>query len=189
MNRLPAPNQGQILLLIAPDVESEHLFELIARLSLHGPLFVLDGGNTFQGYRLASLLRHRTPDFQEALKRITLSRVFTCYQMAALLSGETAPATGALAHEGMPLLALDLLATFYDQGVRIADRRRLLKACLARLSCLSRRAPVAVWVRQRDLVPPEGLEFLDLVVAASGQLWVPQKNSLPRWKQGGLLPE
>lgn len=182
MNQLPVPDRGQILLLIAPDTEVAQLFELMARLSLSGPLFVLDGGNTFQGYQLARLLRRLTPEYEAALQRITLSRVFTCYQMAALLSGENVTPPG-----GCPLLVLDFLATFYDQGVRAADRRRLVKACIAQLRQLSKQAPVAVWVRQVSLVPPEGLDFQDLIVAASGQVWVPQKYAGRQWRQPGLL--
>jgi hypothetical protein len=76
-----------------------------------------------------------------------------------------------------PVLVLDFLATFYDQGVRVADRRRLLRESLARLSHLSRKVPVAVWVRQCSVIPEEGLGFLSLVRGAAGQVWVP--DSLP----------
>ncbi len=174
---------GCILLLVAPDSAAGQLFELMARLALQSSLLVVDGGNTFQGYMFARLLRRHTPDYEAVLRRVMLSRVFTCYQMAALLAeGEFGSQASAA-----PLLALDFLATFYDQGVRTADRRRLLKNCITHLQRLSRRSPVAVWVRQRSLVPPEGLEFLDRLRAAAGKVWVPHQAAVPTWRQGGLL--
>ncbi len=75
---------------------------------------------------------------------------------------------------------LDFLASFYDQGVRIADRRRLLTGCLRQLQALSRRAPVAVWVRQRTSVPEEALDFLERVQEAAGQVWFPPRSPAVR---------
>lgn len=173
---LPSPTPGRILLVTAPITALEPLFEMAARLALQGPLFVVDGGNTFQGYPLARALRRRVDDPTPILARITLSRVFTCYQMEALLCGASlaAPEAGS-----RPILVLDLLATFYDQGVRIADRRRLLALCLQRLCALSRSAPVIVWARQRSVIPAEAVNFLDAVRAAvhaaAGQVWAPHQ--------------
>jgi hypothetical protein len=97
------------------------------------------------------------------MQHVLLSRAFTCYQMAVLCTEET-----FALH---PILALDFLATFYDQSVRSAERRRLLKACLCRLRVLSRSVPVMVWVRQRSTIPEEALDFLEIVKSAAGQIW------------------
>jgi hypothetical protein len=110
-----------------------------------------------------------------------LSRVFTCYQMSALLSEEDfGPA---------PVLVFDFLATFYDQNVRVADRKRLLSGCLAHLAQLSRRAPVVLWVKQRSAIPQEALAFLDVVRAAAGQVWSPAPARAVRWRQADLWQE
>ena len=93
---LPSPVSGRILLLVAPDALAGHLFDMVARLALQGPLCVLDGGNTFQGYPLARALRQQTRDIATPLRRVLLSRAFTCYQMAALL--ESLLAGGDLPH-------------------------------------------------------------------------------------------
>ena len=145
------------------------LFEMVARLAVKGSLTVLDSGNCFQGYGLARALKQQLGDFgpqntfNEAMRGITLSRVFTCYQLETLL---TEGQFGAV-----PILVLDFLATFYDQGVRVAERQRLLENCLTRLKAISRSAPVAVWIRQRSVIPQEGLGFLSIVRAASGQVF------------------
>jgi hypothetical protein len=178
---LPIPFSGRILLLVTPAAGIEPVFEMVARLVERSPLYILDGGNIFQGYQLARILRRRTPDYAALLAQVLLSRVFTCYQMAALLSEST--------FVGQPVLMLDFLATFYDQNVRLADRRRLLRLCLAQLKRLSQQAPVAVWVRQRSLVPEEALDFLDEVQAAAGHIWAPVNSPVPAWQQAGLWGE
>lgn len=177
---LPSPTCGRPLLLVSPEATLPTLFDLVARMALQGPLYVLDGGNTFQGYPLARALRRRGADIAGPLRRVLLSRAFTCYQMSALLE-ETA-------FEVQPVLVLDFLATFYDQGVRIADRRRLLRDCIHRLQALGRQSPVVIWVRQRSVVPEEALGFLNIVQNAAGQVWYPpHPPALPALQQGKLF--
>ncbi len=177
---LPSPVFGRILLLVSPDALAGSLFEMVARMALQGPLYVLDGGNTFQGYALARALKRRTPDIHTPMQRVMLSRAFTCYQMAALLADRV--------FEPHPILVLDFLATFYDQDVRAPERRRLLQNCIRRLQALARRAPLAIWVRQRLTIPQEALPFLDMVQNAAGQVWYPPLPSvLPTMKQAQLF--
>jgi hypothetical protein len=177
---IPSPNTGRIMLLITPDSTMDALFEMVARLALQGPLYVLDGGNSFLGYPLARDLRRHTPDIAAVMRRVLLSRAFTCYQMTALCTEEP--------FDAHPILVLDFLATFYDQGVRAAERRRLLKICLRRLDQLSRRAPLVVWVRQRATIPEEAVTFLDIVQAAAGQVWRPDRPVLAAVEKPALLP-
>jgi hypothetical protein len=187
MKPLPVPVCNRILLLVASSADGDRLFELAARLALQSPLCVIDAGNTFQGYGLARLLRRVTPAYEAALERITLSRVFTCYQMLALLSSlSLGSPSSCQALQSQPLLILDFLATFYDQGVPAAERDRLLRACIGHLRRLNRQVPLAVWVRRRNLVPPEGLAFLSRLQASAGQVWQPEERAGPAWKQAGL---
>ncbi len=226
---LPSPASGRILLLVAPDALVTDLFEMIGRLALQGPLYVLDGGNTFQGYFLARVLRRQVRDIAAPMQRVLLSRAFTCYQMSTLIEGLLAgrdfephplrsqfaalhplPVEPALCRElpvpecglphplrpaasecGLPhpVLVLDFLGTFYDQDVRVPERLRLLRGCIHRLQELARRVPVAMWVRQRSVVPQEALHFLEMVQNAAGQVWFPPRQpALPALKQGELFP-
>lgn len=177
---LPAPASGHILLLVSPSATLPALFEMVARLAQHGELFVLDGGNIFQGYGLAAALRRQHADVAQCLQHVMLSRTFTCYQVAALLEEDQLA--------GKPVLALDFLSTFYDQDIRIAERRRLLLHCIRRLQMLARTMPVAVWVRQRSVVPEESLAFLEILQRAAGRVWYPPRApALPGVRQPALF--
>jgi hypothetical protein len=167
--------------VVTPPAGIEPLLELTACLAERGILYVLDGGNSFQGYRLASIAKRRSSEYASLLSRVMLSRVFTCYQMSTLLEEGDFGA--------VPILLYDLLATFYDQSVRVTDRRRLLNTCLARLRGLSRRAPVVIWVKQRSAIPQEALGFLDIVRASAEETWAPLAVGAPLWRQAGLWNE
>ena len=180
-NALPSPTCGQTLLLVAPDTIAATLVELVARLALQGHMYVLDAGNSFQGYPLAhSLARYgamwRRPcsaSFSRGLSPVT--RWLPCF-----LKKPLAP---------YPILILDFLSTFYDQGVRVAERQRLLQICLKQMDRLSRSAPLAVWVRQRRVIPQEGLAFLSQVEAAAGRVWRPERLPAITPIQPALLPD
>jgi hypothetical protein len=73
-----------------------------------------------------------------------VARAFTCYQVTTLL--EDTPA------DPSPTLALDLLATFYDESVPLGERRRLLQKNVAELLRLSRQGRVLASVSPP---PPE----------------------------------
>lgn len=151
MDILPAIITGSFTVVSAQHAAREQITLVIAELALRGPLTVLDGGNRFQAYRVAHLIRRQTPDVRAAADRLFLQRAFTCYQMLALL--ESTPA------RSQPCLILDLLATFYDDHVPTREASRLLDACLTKLERLHRIAPVAI-----TLAPPLLEERAFLVV-------------------------
>ncbi len=145
---------------------------LAAQLALRGPVSVLDGGNRFQAYRVAQLLRRGTVDLNTAARRLSIRRAFTCYQMLALLQD-----TPALRQ---PYLILDLLASFYDEHVPLPEVCRLLEACLQQLERLRRIAPVVV-----TLAPPlvEGRAGLvEQVCARADQLFTFQPPEPPAYQ-------
>jgi hypothetical protein len=178
-HQLPILLSGRVSLVVTPDSASAVFFELVARLALQGELYILDCGNTFQGYRLARALYQRTADIEAVMRRVMLSRAFTCYQVETLLCEEV--------FVPQPILVLDFLSTFYDQNVRAAERRRLLKVCIRRLQALSQRAPVAVWVRQRSLIPQESVGFFDMVQDVCGQVWQPERLPAAPLRQPALF--
>jgi hypothetical protein len=172
MNVLPEPRPGQFLLLAAPRAASEKMLAFAARLAQAGPLRVVDGGNRFNVYLLARLAgRLQRAALHETLQRVRFARAFTCFQMAALL--EQIPAIPD------PTLVIDFLNTFYDESVPLAERRRVLEACLGQLRRLSHPAAVVVSVRPPPPphVDPTGL--LDAVQAAADLVWFPDFPSTP----------
>jgi hypothetical protein len=134
---LPRLFDRQIFLVIAPRPDArEILLNLAARLALRGPVDIFDGGNWFDAFNVARAVRRFTADLDEVISRIRVSRAFTCYQMTTLL--EIAPIS---TH---PILALDLLATFYDESVTLSESQRLLDISAGQLLRLSQAAPVLV---------------------------------------------
>jgi hypothetical protein len=163
MDVLTFPLSSRLMVLTAPHAASALMIELSARLSVAGGLRVLDGGNRFNVYSVARAVRRCTSDLAGALTRIRLSRAFTCYQIAALLAKTPA--------DGLPTLVIDLLATFYDDNVQLAESQRLLADCILHLKRLGQFAPVVVSAK-----PPSplcvGKEVLaDALQAAAGGSW------------------
>lgn len=94
------------------------------------------GGNGFDAYGIARQIRASNANLTPALRRITITRAFTCYQVMALLTQYIPVA--------YPLLVMDLLATFSDQNVPQSERLRLLDQVIGCLLEASRLGPVAV---------------------------------------------
>jgi hypothetical protein len=169
MNILPILHTGELIVVCAPHAARDSVCTLAAHLALRGPLTVLDGGNRFQPYRVASLLRQQTPDVNKAAKRLFIRRAFTCYQVLAMLEG-----TPALRQ---PYLVLDLLAGFYDEHVRAHEARRLLAACLCQLERLCQSAPVLVTLAP-PLVPERSF-LVEQVCARAGRVLMQEAPVLP----------
>ncbi len=155
---------NQIALIIAPHAAQAQMLELAAQLAVQGGLRALDCGNRFNIYPVGRAIRRRTTRVDETLERIILSRAFTCYQVLALL--EESP------EESIPTLVLDLLATFYDEDVKLPESRRLLGRCLLHLQRLSRQAPVVVSAcPPKAMVYAERIGLLETLRDAASVLW------------------
>ncbi len=161
---LSRPLGNQVLLVVAPHAANTLMLELAGRLAKEGTLRVLDGGNRFNVYPVAKALRRLTPKLDDALQRITLSRAFTCFQLQALL--QETPSNKS------PTLVLDLLSTFYDESVNLAECRRLLAACLPHLRRLAHTAPLVVSVKPPPPIAAARQILLDTVQQAADQCWV-----------------
>lgn len=145
--------ERQELILFIGLHRHETLLELVALLALQGPVQVVVGGNRFHAFQLARLLRRRTVQLEEALGRIHVARPFTCYQVVTLFA-DTAAAP-------QPLVVLDLLKTFCDENVSLAESVRLLYVVLAHIDRLCRVMPVIVTVAPPP--QPERQVLLELV--------------------------
>jgi hypothetical protein len=164
MDILPTLSPTTLAVIYAPGAARETISRLTAALALRGQVTVLDGGNRFQPYRVAQMLRQKTPLVESAAKNIFIRRAFTCYQMLALLEG-----TPALRQ---PCLVLDLLATFYDEHVSEREARRLLAACLRELERLCRGVPVVVSLSP-PLVPERAF-LVEMVCTRADRLLTPE---------------
>jgi hypothetical protein len=141
MEILPALKTGKLIVVYAPDAARTESMMLIAELGLRGAATILDGGNRYRPYQVATLLRRKTVDVSTTANRLISRRAFTCYEMNTLLS--STPALNQL------YLILDLLNTFYDDHISIHEADRLLKSCLSQIQRLVLTGPVVV-----TLAPP-----------------------------------
>ena len=149
------PKAGSFILLAGPRSMNSTMLTAIARLGEHGSLRILDGGNRFNAYVVARAAHGR----QDVLNRITVSRAFIFYQVLSLL--ESTPATQS------PFVVLDLLSTFYDESVKIGERKRLLQACIAHLERLKQKGGGVVSIHPPSAPVAEAMELLELLQASA----------------------
>jgi len=160
MNTLIQTHPNKWLLLVGPRSIRSTMMILIARLAERDAVHVLDSGGQFDGYLISRSLRGRT-DF---LKRVSLSRTFTCYQVLASLEN----AVGLPA----PLIVLDFLHTFYDESISFAERRRLLERCIPHLERLSKPAGGAVSIHLPAVPSPEADTLFAILKEAAPEIWI-----------------
>ena len=174
MDLLPSPSSpGSLALVLGPHAAQARMLDLAARLALNGPLRVFDCGNRFNVYPVARAIRALSVDLQEALGRIHLARAFTCYQVLALV--EESPA------DSVPTLVLDLLATFYDEDVKLPESQRLLRRCLHHLQRLSETSPVIVSARPpKAIVYAERVGLLEQLRSAAATVWEEESLNPPQ---------
>jgi len=160
MNTLIQTHPSKWLLLVGPRSTRTTMMALIARLAEQGTVRVMDSGNQFDGYRISRLLAGRTL----SLRQISLSRMFTCYQVLASLER----AVGFPA----PFIFLDFLHTFYDESISFAARRRLLERCIPNLDRLCRPAGGAVSIHPPAVASTEANTLFEILKAAAPEIWV-----------------
>jgi hypothetical protein len=169
MDTLSLPLAHKITVFLTPAPNSEPVSQVIAELTLRGPVTILDGGNCFPAYRLMRLLRQRLADPTPAAKRVFVRRAFTCYQMAAMLEG-----TPGLPQ---PYLLLDPFASFYDEQIPLPEIRQLLERCLRELVRLSRASPLLVATRPARSA--ERAFVVEEVCAAAAAIYTTEAPSPP----------
>lgn len=177
VNALAHPAGGNLLLVVAPHAAAPLVLELAARMAVSGEVRVLDGGNCFNVYPVAKALRRMTSDLDAALKRITLSRAFTCYQMVEMLQNAHAG--------GTPTLLLDFLATFYDEDVTLVEAQRLVTACVPHLKRLAAGAPLIISVKPPLALAAERQVLISQLEQVADQCWT-LENPTPVKQQPGL---
>ena len=152
-----------LFLLIGPRNPNRRLLAAAVRLAYAGqPVRVIDGCNSFDGYFAARLARRLSPEPARLLNRITLSRAFTCFQLAQRIS----QGGGA-----GPLIVLGMLETFYDESVPLAEVKRLLAESLRGLRRWARSAPVIVGAGEPQGPQVERRRLLDLLRGAADRVY------------------
>ncbi|NPV75644.1 MAG: hypothetical protein HPY59_04635 [Anaerolineae bacterium] len=139
-SQLSLPLSNKIFTAIDRHAATCQLLMLTAVICCTQRVTLLDCGNRSDMYAVARHLRLLTHDPVTALKRIRVSRAFTCYQVVAMLTETTiAP--------GEPVILPDFLSTFFDDEVKIPDASRLFQKSLMKLKSISETSPVLVTAR------------------------------------------
>jgi hypothetical protein len=137
MEILPALAQGRLCLaFIDSSLGHSWLMEPLAILARRSPVRVIDGGNRFDAYRLARSLRWQGINPIPILEQVSISRAFTCHQVASSLAQDFSATA--------PVILLDFLGTFQDENVPLQERKRLFEACLAQLRRIADITPMLV---------------------------------------------
>lgn len=159
MNELVETHPGKWILVASPHAIRATMLTFIARLAERGPLQVLDCGNQFNAYHVARQVQGRL----DALKRIKISRAFTCHQVTSSLE--------KAACQPGPVIVLDFLSTFCDENIYFAERRRLLERCLPHIARLSEKSGGAVSFHP-PAVRSSGTELMCAILkTAASEIW------------------
>jgi hypothetical protein len=170
-----ALSEPRLSLFWGAETTARTLLAVATALAGRGQLVrIFDGGNRFDGYFVARLARQlvgnldpRLPaDPHVLLGRIRLSRAFTCFQLAELI--ENAPAGPE------PLFVLEMLSTFYDESIPLADSERLLTTTIAHLKRLAATGPVIIGAREPQTLVKDRWALLDRLQAAADASWLLQ---------------
>jgi enoyl-CoA hydratase/carnithine racemase len=186
MNEISDPSPGLLHLIVMQRTGIRLMIDMAARLALRGPVRVLDGGNCFNAYICSRSIARAlwasgggTARLPEILGRIRVARAFTAYQALALLAQ-----TPASPH---PTLALDLLATFYDENVPVEEALQMVEQCAGRLRRLSRGAPVAVSAAPPPAAAAGREALLETLEACADRVWIIETPAPPSPPQLNLL--
>jgi hypothetical protein len=166
MDILPAFTQSRLsVALINPAMGHTWFMQPLATLAQRGQLKIIDGGNHFNAYRLAKAIRSQGVDPTPILRRVYISRFFTCHQLAACLA--------SVSMQTFPLIVLDFLATFQDENVSLYERKRLFSTCITSLKQVARNNPILVTVKANQA------EFIESLLANSDQVFQMEYQPAP----------
>lgn len=97
-------------------------------------IFVADGGNFFNPYDFSEIAAHAGCPPGELLRRIQISRAFTCHQMLALVRRLARFTRRARVRV---IVLLGLLESYYDEAVPVRETSRTWQATLNLLRCMA----------------------------------------------------
>jgi hypothetical protein len=129
-----------LALILTQDQARQSKTDLIARLILGGPLFVISGDEWLPSFDLPRVIRAHTTEIKQVMTCLYTARASTCHRLFDSLA--SIPSTGE------PILVLDLLHTFYDADVPLRVRLFRLRECCRELRRLALYRPVIVMTQE-----------------------------------------
>lgn len=129
-----------LTLILTTDKARESITELIASLILSSPLFVIAASEWLPAYALSRMVRRKTVQVEQTMKRLHTVRSSTCYRLLDSLINTPL--------NGEPILVLDFLHTFYDTDIPLRVRLYKLRECCRHIKCLAHYRPVIVMTQE-----------------------------------------
>ncbi len=145
-------------------------------------VFVVDGANRFDPYRLAREGRKRGLHPEQVLSRVWVARAFTCHQLVQLVQ-ESLPVELAGEERALVIL-LGPCSLFYDEQVPLAERRRLFRSLMDGLARIKQQA--ALWFLQPTLPPQVANQHFGRLLAPVMDYFVELEN--PEARPGASPP-
>ena len=131
-----------LALILTQDKALQSKTDLIAKLILAGPLFVVSGNEWLPSYSLSRIIRRETTQVKEIMKRFYVVRASTCFRLLDIL--ECIPSKSGL------VLVTDFLHTFYDTDIPLHVRLLRLRQCCNELTRLAFYSPIIVTTQERE---------------------------------------
>lgn len=179
--RLPATSHGLLQAFAAPQGKvyllygDETVFRLSHRVAAQvlgggASVALVDGANRFDVQAVVRFARERRLDPDALLKRLFISRGFTCYQMEAAVT-ERLPAflqrTGS-----RTALIFGLLDTFYDEQASLRDVQSILRRIeQALLDMKERGVSILLAGIEWNVLPAERNQLLDRLKAGMDRVY------------------
>ncbi len=117
------------------------------------PIAVVDGANRFDVHLLARFARERRMDPDEFLRRIYISRGFTCYQMEQAIVGRLPAFLRSIGSS--VAMVFGLLDTFYDQQAPLREVQQILTRVQAAFGSMKAEGVSLLLVCREQRVAPE----------------------------------
>jgi len=142
VGHLPVSSQSLVRSFVAPPGKvcllygDRLIFQLSLRMAAHAmaqgtPVAVVDGCNQFNVHLLSRFARERRLDPEEFLRRIFISRGFTCYQMEQAVSARLPLFLQSIGSN--IAMVFGLLDTFYDEQASFREVQQILRRVLGTL--------------------------------------------------------
>jgi hypothetical protein len=150
-----ADKPGKVFLLYG----DRSIFQLSLQMAAHAmargnPIAVVDGCNRFDVHALSRFARTRKIDPNKFLKRIFISRGFTCYQMEQAIAHKLPAFLKNI--NSQTALIFGLLDTFYDEQASLREVQQILQRLLGSFREMKLNGTsLLVVCLERTVAPPE----------------------------------
>ena len=176
MERQGPRRQGRLAFLFGEEALPRALSLTAASLARGEPVLLLDGGNSFDAYPIARAARRHGLSPEALLRRLFVSRAFTCHQMSALIREKLGSEFRRLG--ARKAVILNLLHTFLDEDVPEEEACALLQGVVEGLQGIAQEGYSILGAEPSTQRPPLRMRALLEIVGHIPRLLTPAPPAL-----------